>query len=135
MDKKVYSFLTFNGNAEEVVNFYTEIIPNSRIVSIVRIGESDRGETGKILNCIFELSGQTYIAMDMEKNYAPAFNWAFSLYYECSDEAEFDTIFNELSKNGTIIMGPEPVATETIKIRKATWVTDRFGVTWQLVWM
>lgn len=131
--KKVYPFLTFSGNAEEAVNFYTGIIPDSKIISLVKISENDRGETGKILNCVFELSGQVYIALDIEKEYAAQFSWAFSMYFECSDENEFDTIFSKLSQDGNVMMGPEPIESEHIKMQKATWVTDKFGVTWQLV--
>lgn len=133
--KKVYPFLTFGGNAEEAVNFYIDIIPDSKVLSLVRIGEHDRGETGKILNCVFELSGQEYVALDIEKEYAVKFSWAFSMYFECPDENEFDTIFSKLSDGGNVIMGPEPVESEHIKMRKATWITDKFGVTWQLVWV
>jgi predicted 3-demethylubiquinone-9 3-methyltransferase (glyoxalase superfamily) len=61
---------------------------------------------------------------------APDFTWASSIYAECSDEAEFDAVFNALSQDGFVMMGPEAVG----EIRKCAWVTDKFGVTWQPVW-
>ena len=58
------------------------------------------------------------------------FSWAISLQVDCLDEPEFDTLFTRLAEGGTVMMGPEPV----LAFRKVAWVTDRFGVTWQLVW-
>jgi len=69
--------------------------------------------------------------MDLPKAYpAPAFSWATSLLINCRDEREFDAIFGALSQDGTVMMDPEPV----MDMRKAAWLTDKFGVTWQLVW-
>ena len=45
-------------------------------------------------------------------------------------DKRFDFLFNELSAEGTVIMGPEPV----MQLRLVSWLTDKFGVTWQLVW-
>jgi len=56
---------------------------------------------------------------------------ATSLQTDCQDESEFDTLFARLAQDAKAVMiGPEPV----LAFRKVAWVTDRFGVTWQLVW-
>jgi predicted 3-demethylubiquinone-9 3-methyltransferase (glyoxalase superfamily) len=74
--------------------------------------------------------GQQIMFLDIEATaHAPAFSWATSFYLDCETEAEFDTIFAALSKEGTVMMGPEPV----LHFRKVAWVTDKFGVTWQPV--
>lgn len=134
IERSVYPFLVFKGNAEEAMQFYVSSVPNSKIISIIRFSKSEIGEEGKVLTGIFSLCGQQYIAMDMEEKYSPKLSWAFSFYFECMNEAEFDLLFVKLSENGTVIMGPEPVQSEQVKIRKGTWFTDKFGVTWQLIW-
>ena len=127
--QKIITFLTFSGNAEEAMNFYVSLFPNSRILGLTLISKVDRGEVGKVLNGTFELNDQQFMVMDLEKAYAPTFNWAMSLYVDCDDEKEFDTLFEKLSSDGKVIMGPEPI----YNLRKVAWVSDRFGVTWQLV--
>lgn len=125
----IIPFLTFPGTAETAVNFYVAIFPNSKINEITRIENPEHGEVGKVLNLDFELDGLQFYALDMEKKYLPDFTWAISLYKECSVEEEFNTIFKLLSDKGQVLMGPEPI----MDLKLATWVTDRFGVTWQLV--
>ncbi|GHV42730.1 hypothetical protein AGMMS49546_22390 [Spirochaetia bacterium] len=71
-----------------------------------------------------------FLAMDMEKNECPVQSWQVSFYINCIDEKIFDNIFKKLSENGTVLMGPESV----FNIRKASWVTDKFGITWQIIW-
>jgi len=83
-----------------------------------------------VLNGTFELLGQRYMAMDMAPGNAPDFAWSTSLLVMCEDEAEFDALFKGLSAGGNVMMGPEQV----MDLRKVAWVTDKFGVTWQLVW-
>lgn len=129
ISRGVTTFLTFPGNAEEAVKSYLEIFRDSELISLDRFQEGMQGIPGTVLTAAFRINGTTLLAMDMDEKYVPAFNWATSLYTEFQDEGEFDKVFAELSKDGTVLMGPERV----LDIRKATWVTDRYGVTWQLI--
>lgn len=126
----VVPFLTFPGTAIEAVEYYTKLIPNSRIIELTRIENPEYGEIGKALNITFELDGLKVFALDMKKEDAPEFNWSFTFYKECETEELFHTIFNGLSKNGQVLMGPEAL----MDFKLATWVTDQFGLTWQLVY-
>lgn len=124
-------FLTFAGQAEEAMNFYKGVFPDASSISLVCIEDPQLGTVGKVLNGQMTIKGQLLMFMDVPEGQAVPFNWSISLYVNCADEPEFDTIFEALSKDGTVMMGPEPV----MNLRKVTWVTDRFGVTWQLVWI
>ncbi|MEQ8236428.1 MAG: VOC family protein [Syntrophomonadaceae bacterium] len=129
--QKIKTFLTFPGTAEEAVNFYLSLFTESKMLELTRFDKDQFGEEGKILNATFELKGVQFMAMDMDQASAVAFSWATSLQVDCRDESEFDTLFARLAEDATaVMMGPEPVMT----LRKVAWVTDRFGVTWQLVW-
>lgn len=129
-NQTISPFLTFCGNAEEAMNFYISVFPNSKVIFLTHISKADRGEEGKILNGTFELKGQQFMVMDMEKQLCPEFTCAINLFINCVDEEEFDFFFAKLSEGGTVMMGPEPI----LHLQKAAWVTDQFGVTWQLVW-
>ncbi|WNY25008.1 VOC family protein [Methanolapillus millepedarum] len=128
-NQKVTPFLTFAGNAEVAMNFYVSVF-SGKIISIVYIPKDGPGEEGKVLHGVFEILGQTFMALDMEKEYAVPFSWATSFYIDCATEDEFDFLFGKLSDGGSVMMGPEPV----LDLRKVAWVTDKFGVTWQPVW-
>lgn len=128
-NKGITTFLTFPGNAEEAINFYVSVFPNSEILELSRYEEGMPGPVGKVINGYFKLKGQEFMAMDMDETEAPEFNWAISLFVNCTEEPEFDDLFSRLSADGVVLMGPEPV----MHIRKVAWVTDRFGVTWQLI--
>jgi len=123
-------FLTFNGNAEDAMTRYKSVFPDAEWISLTRIEDSAIGPVGKVLNGQMTIKGQMIMFMDMAPEQAVPFSWAMSLYVNCADEAEFDSIFDGLSKDGSVMMGPEPV----MNLRKVAWVTDPYGVTWQLVW-
>jgi len=129
--QRIVTFLTFPGTAEEAMNYYVGLFPKGRVVELTRFGKDQQGPEGKLLNGTFELLGQRFYVMDMEPGTPPAFSWATSILVHCADEAEFDALFAGLSRGGSVMMGPEPV----MEIRKAAWVTDRFGVTWKLIWV
>lgn len=132
---KLIPFLTFAGHAEDAMKHYHTVFTNSEWVSLIRNDMSKTPDIsgqipGKVLNGQLKIKGQLVMFMDIAPEYSTPFSWASSLYIDCDDEAEFDFLLSGLSDGGTIMMGPEPV----FELRKVAWVTDRFNVTWQLVW-
>jgi predicted 3-demethylubiquinone-9 3-methyltransferase (glyoxalase superfamily) len=130
LDQRFIPFLTFHGNAEEAMNFYTSVLPEAKIESVVRFEKGQRGDTGKVMNGRLSFMGQTIMFLDMESAVdCPPFNWTTSFYLNCKDETEFDSIFNGLAHEGFVMMREEPF----MQFRKVAWVTDKYGVTWQPV--
>jgi predicted 3-demethylubiquinone-9 3-methyltransferase (glyoxalase superfamily) len=117
MQKKITTFLTFDGRAEEAVEFYTSIFDDSKIVSTSRYGEAGPAPAGTFMSATFELAGQEFIAL----NGGPSFSFSpgISLFVECEDQEEVDELWEKLTEGG------EPVA--------CGWVTDKFGVSWQVI--
>lgn len=128
-------FLTFNGQAEEAMRFYAANLPGATITKLERYGSGQQfgaaGEENKVLYGEVIFMGQPLLFLDMDAAHpAPGFTWSSSIYIDCANEKEFDTIFDRLSQGGTVMMGPEAVG----QLRKCAWLTDRFGITWQPVW-
>jgi predicted 3-demethylubiquinone-9 3-methyltransferase (glyoxalase superfamily) len=117
MQKKITTFLTFDGRAEEAVDFYTSIFENSRIVSSSRYGDAGPAPKGSFMSATFELAGQEFIAL----NGGPSFTFAqgMSLFVDCETQEEVDELWEKLSEGGE--KGP------------CGWLTDKFGVSWQII--
>jgi predicted 3-demethylubiquinone-9 3-methyltransferase (glyoxalase superfamily) len=113
----ITTFLTFNDQAEEAIDFYTSIFENSRIVSSSRYGEAGPGPKGALMSATFELDGQQFMAL----NGGPSFRFeqGFSLFVTCETQEEVDEYWEKLSEGGE--EGP------------CGWLTDKFGVSWQVV--
>jgi predicted 3-demethylubiquinone-9 3-methyltransferase (glyoxalase superfamily) len=127
--------LSFTGKAEAAMNFYEKSLPDAKIKFIARYGSdhpmAKAGNENKILHGVLSLGEKEIKFMDMVDEFpAPDFTWATSIYTDCKDEDEFDAIFKPLSDGGLVMMGPEAVG----PMRKVAWVTDKFNVTWQIVW-
>ena len=133
--RRVAPFLTFTGKAEEAMLFYEANLPGAKIAEIVRYGKdhpmAEEGEENLVLFGVLSFLGQEILFLDMvAKHPAPDMSWSTSIYLDCTDETEFDAVFDGLAPDGLVMMGPEAVG----HIRKCAWVTDKFGVTWQPVW-
>ena len=114
---KITTFLTFDDQAEEAINFYVSIFPNSRIVSTNRYGDAGPGPKGAFMSGTFELDGQEFMAL----NGGPSFRFeqGISLFVTCETQEEVDEYWDKLSEGGE--KGP------------CGWLTDKFGVSWQVV--
>jgi predicted 3-demethylubiquinone-9 3-methyltransferase (glyoxalase superfamily) len=117
MQKKITTFLTYDGRAEEAVDFYTSIFDDSRVASTRRYGDAGPGPKGSLMTATFELAGQEFVAL----NGGPSFTFAqgISLFVDCETQEEVDELWEKLSEGGE--KGP------------CGWLTDKFGVSWQIV--
>lgn len=115
--QKIVTCLGFDHQAEEAVNFYTSIFPNSRITSLSRNGDSGPGPKGSLLAATFVLDGQEFMAL----NGGPSFTFTvgMSVMVRCEDQPEVDHLWDAL------VDGGQP--------SRCGWLTDRFGVSWQIV--
>jgi predicted 3-demethylubiquinone-9 3-methyltransferase (glyoxalase superfamily) len=114
------------------MNFYAETFDDFSIVDTQFYGSGDPhgGEEGKVLFATARLNGGLVHFMDMpERAAAPALNWATSLILFCDSREQFERYFAALAADGTVMMGPETDA----KFERVTWVSDRFGLTWQVL--
>ncbi|MBH5320684.1 VOC family protein [Paenibacillus sp. GSMTC-2017] len=124
----IHTFLMFEGKAEEAMNFYVTLFENSEILSISRYGPEGPGAEGTVIQATFSLKGQTYMCIDSHVKHAFTFTPSISLFVNCESEEEVDRLYERLSANGSVLMplGAYPFS------RKFGWVSDSFGVTWQL---
>jgi predicted 3-demethylubiquinone-9 3-methyltransferase (glyoxalase superfamily) len=115
--QRITPFLWFNDNAEEAINLYTSIFPNSKIVSVTRYGEGAPGPAGSVMTANFELDGLEFIAL----NGGPLFSFspAISFFVSCKTQAEVDELWGKLAEGG--------------EEQPCGWVKDRFGLSWQIV--
>jgi predicted 3-demethylubiquinone-9 3-methyltransferase (glyoxalase superfamily) len=129
-DNKISTFLMFEGDAEEAVNFYISLFPESEIVHITRYGPGEQGEEGKVYHARFTLGGRPFMAFDSPGAHPFTFTPSISLFIQCDTEGELDMLFERLSEGGQVLMplGEYPFS------EKYAWVNDRFGVSWQLAW-
>ncbi len=115
--QKIVTFLWFNSNAEEAVNFYTSVFNNSKILSTSRYGDAGPGPKGSVMVMSFELEGQQFMALNGGPHYQ--FTPAISLMVNCETQEEIDELWNKLTEGGQEV--------------QCGWLTDKFGLSWQIV--
>ena len=128
MATSVRPFLMFEGKAEEAMSFYVSLIPGSEIVDITRYGAGGPGKEGSVMRATFRVAGQSVMCIDSPVHHAFTFTPAFSFFVHCADEDELRRLAAALGEGGSELM---PLANYGFS-RLFTWVSDRFGVSWQL---
>ena len=116
-EQKITPCPWFDFNAEAAVAHYLTIFPNSRVVSTTRYGDFAPGRNGAVMTILFEIDGQQILAL----NGGPQFKFtpALSLIVNCDDQAEIDSLWDKLAEGGEHV--------------QCGWLTDKFGVSWQIV--
>jgi len=114
---KITPFLWFNDQAEEAMNFYLSIFKNSKQVSVSRYGDAGPGPKGSVMVAKFQLDGQDFMAL----NGGPTFTLspAVSFVVSCKTQEEVDEYWEKLSAGGAT--------------NQCGWLTDKFGLSWQVV--
>jgi len=126
---KVTPFLMFqDGNAEEAMKFYTSLIEDSHITSIVRYGANEGGDEGTVMKAAFSLKGQEFMCIDSNVKHQFSFTPSFSIYITCDTEEEINTLYQQLMDGGQALM---PLGDYGFS-KRFGWLNDRFGISWQL---
>ena len=112
-NSKIRTCLWFESGGEAAARFYVTLLPDSRIESSYS-PEPDKPP----LVLDFTLGGTPYQILNGGSEHAP--NPAASISVVTEDQAETDRLWDALTANGG-------------KEGSCSWLTDRFGVSWQIV--
>jgi predicted 3-demethylubiquinone-9 3-methyltransferase (glyoxalase superfamily) len=105
-----------HGVAERAAEFYVSVFPNSAVGAVTRYGPGTPGPEGGVMTVEFTLDVQRYVGLNGGDQFR--FSEAISFQIRCSGQEEADHYWDALSEGGR--QGP------------CGWVTDRFGVSWQI---
>jgi len=125
MQQKITPNLWFDGNAEEAVDFYLSVFPESKKLSTEHypnsseegLADFQQDLAGKVLTIEFELFGMQFTAINAGPEFT--FNEAVSFAITCKDQEEIDYYWNKLS-----------AVTES---EQCGWCKDQYGLSWQIV--
>ncbi len=124
--QKITSTLMFCGDvcgrAEEAMNFYVNIFKNSHTDYCEKYDGTEpfNDIRAKTKHAGFTLDGSAFSVLDSGMISPLTFDQSVSFVVNCADQAEVDYYYSELIKDG----GKEV---------ECGWVSDKFGVPWQVV--
>lgn len=114
----------FEGRAKEALDFYASVFPRFELESI----NLDPKEETKVQTAAFRLGEQRVMCIDSPAVHDFTFTPAVSFFIECENSEEIETLFEKLVEGGAALM---PLDDYGFSARFG-WVSDRFGVSWQL---
>jgi predicted 3-demethylubiquinone-9 3-methyltransferase (glyoxalase superfamily) len=115
--QKITPFLWFDDQAEEAAKFYVSLFKNSKILAVTRYGDAGPGPKGSVMVVRFQLAGQNFMALNGGPQFT--FSLAISFLVSCKTQKEVDFLWRKLGRGG--------------KTNQCGWLTDKYGVTWQIV--
>ena len=110
---KVTPFLMFYDQLADAIAFYTSTFPDSEVRNVARTGDD-----GPVSSAEFVVGGQTFMGYNGGSYFS--FSQGVSLYVDCEDQEEVDGYWDRF-----VAAGATPL--------QCGWITDQFGVTWQIV--
>jgi predicted 3-demethylubiquinone-9 3-methyltransferase (glyoxalase superfamily) len=102
----VTPFLWYEKDCVEAAKFYVSLVQGSRMVATSQWG------------CEFELAGQRFMALNGGPDHPHTD--AFSIYVSVQTQAQVDTLWDALTKNGG-------------RQVQCGWLVDKYGVSWQII--
>ena len=109
--------LWFDTKAEEAARFYCGVFKKSKILDIAYYGLGMPKPAGSVLTVRFRINGQEFLALNGGPEYQ--FNPSISIMVPCKTQKEIDTLWKKLTEGGKEI--------------QCGWLTDKYGLCWQIV--
>jgi len=107
------------GKAEEAMNLYTTLFPDSEIKAVSRYQQDHTSQEGKIAYAVFTLKGHEFTIMESNQEHKFEPTQAVSFLVECENQDEVDLFWGRLTEKG--------------EEQPCGWLKDRYGVSWQIV--
>jgi predicted 3-demethylubiquinone-9 3-methyltransferase (glyoxalase superfamily) len=115
--QKISPCLWFEGNAEEAIDYYLRVFKDARVIETLHHTDASPGPRGSVLAVTIELKGSEIMVLNGGSEFK--FTPAVSMFVSCESQEELDRYWDMLLDGGQAIA--------------CGWLTDRFGVTWQIV--
>lgn len=129
MAKSVTTQLMYQGrDAEEAMRFYVSLFDDAEVTALERYGPDDAERGGTVKHATFTLAGTSFTCIDSPPVHDFVFTPSTSLVVECNDGEEVQRLYEALGKGGKTFM---PLGSYGFS-RQFAWVSDRFGVSWQI---
>jgi predicted 3-demethylubiquinone-9 3-methyltransferase (glyoxalase superfamily) len=129
--QKITPFLWFDKDSDEAMKFYASIFDNSKIVDVnyYPSGYTEgplAGMEGKVINGIFELSGQRFMCLDGGPIFK--FNPSTGFFVNCETAEDVERYYSKLVEGGNVMMPLDKYPFS----EKFAWISDKYGVSWQM---
>ena len=124
--QKITPHLWFDKEAKEAAKFYTSVFKDSKINNTATLHNSPSGTVDVVT---IELLEQEFTLISAGPLFK--FNPSVSFLVACKTKDEVDALWEKLSEGGTALMelGEYPFS------EKYGWVQDRYGLSWQVMFM
>lgn len=126
--KSMNPFLTFEGRAEEALNYYAETFKDAEILLLQKYDDGTPELEGKVLQGAIRIHDQLVRVMDSQVPNEFNFTPSMSFFIECETSQEMALYYRKLKNRGAIHMPLDDYGFS----REFAWIQDQFGVTWQL---
>lgn len=109
--------LWFTDEAEEAAAFYTSLADDGEVGHVARYTAGGPMPEGSVMTVAFQALGLSFLALNGGE--PRPHTDAMSVMVSCEDQDEIDRIWDALAEGGTEVA--------------CGWVTDRYGMRWQIV--
>jgi predicted 3-demethylubiquinone-9 3-methyltransferase (glyoxalase superfamily) len=115
----------FDKEAKEAAEFYTSLLPDSKVTNITTLHETPSGDCDVVS---FELAGQPFMAISAGPLFK--FNPSVSFHVKSKTKEEVDAIWEKLAAGGKVLM---PLDAYPFSERYG-WIEDQYGLSWQVIY-
>ena len=120
--------LMFDGVASDAIALYLKAFPHAVVIERSDYDSRDGSMSGKVRSATLSLCGCSVRIIDSPVVHGFAFTPAVSLYVEIADESELFLAYEALAERGTVLLAIDSYPHSP----NYGWITDQFGVSWQL---
>lgn len=128
--QKIVPHLWFDTEAKEAAEFYTSLLPDSKITNVATLHDTPSGDCDVVG---FQLWGYSFQAINGGPFFTPNPSISFMINFDPAQDKDaktrIDEVWAKLAEGGKILM---PLDTYPFS-KHYGWVQDKYGFSWQLI--